>query len=482
MVDVLLINPRHNGRSEIPPLGLECLASMLLHDGLDVAICDLDAGIPLEKCDEFLSREIRLHNPGIIGVSSMSGSYASAARVCEIAKEMDPGLLTVMGGIHASVLAEPVLRDNPSVDAVVRGEGEISFSELVRRFLKKESFWEIRGISFRRKGRIIHNPDQVLISNLDDLPAPAHGLVDNRLYRTRSISSARGCFHRCTFCSIQSQYHGKVRTRDVGRVVEEIGALISCGAKRIMFTDDNFTYDMKRVRDICAQIKRRSINGRVEFFAEGRIDDICRNPLIAGILSDAGFRGIYIGAESGSQEILDYYRKDIDTDDLARGVAYCVEQNLTPVVNFILFGPRDSIRTIRETISQARNLYENGAEITFAEMLIPYPGTPIHEELKINGKFVETQGAFHFQPYGELDIERLLRICDLSRGIADLLHAGDYLFQEKKTYLRLGYIDEMISGQVPREFDEAYKSHATTGRVPQEIENIHKELNLLAIN
>lgn len=456
-MDVLLVNPEFNSRSEIPPIGLEYIAAVLLNRGISVALCDLDAGTGQggrEESRERIRARMETGRPRIVGVSCMSDSFESALDACRTAKEVDPGVLTVMGGVHATIRHDRILRGHSFVDAVVRGEGEIAFSELAGAFLRGGPPSDIAGVSLRRDGRIVHGPAPAPIENLDLLPLPAHGLVDSGNYRTRSISSSRGCVHRCTFCSIRSLQGGGVRERSLSGIMDEIEILVDREAERIMFTDDNFTFRHERVREICAEILRRGLNEEAVFYAEGRIDDFCRRPLMADWMSRAGFRAVYIGAESGSGEILEYYRKGITPDDLVQGVSYCVEQNLTPIVNFILMGPKDTSATIRETIGLARNLFEMGADIAYAEMLVPYPGTPIQEELELNGKFRELDGAFYFEPYGGLDIERTLHLCDLAREIAACVHAEDPLFGQKKIYLELGCLDALLGGRMPREFKE----------------------------
>lgn len=230
-----------------------------------------------------------------------------------------------------------------------------------------------------------------------------------------------------------------------------------------MFTDDNFTFSLKRVQRLCSEIFKRGLHEKVVFYAEGRIDDICRTPVMAQILSDAGFRGLYVGAESGSEKILDYYRKGITPDDIYKGVSYCVEQNLMPVVNFILYGPRDTVETMRKTISLAKKLYENGAEIVYAETLTPYPGTPIKEELERDGKFRESQGIYYFESYEGLEIDRILQLCNAARDITYLTHKDDPFFEMKKVYFELGCLDELLCGNVPYEFERHYISNKEGG-------------------
>lgn len=474
-MNVLLVNPRYNGCSEIPPLGLECLASPLLWEGIDVSILDLDI-CSAEEGRYALKDTIQKTLPQIVGVTAMSHSFPSAQEVCSIAKNLHPDALTVMGGIHATVMFDEILRKHQDIDVCVRGEGELTFRGLVLCLIARQAFSGVEGISYRDDGRIIHNADRALLRNLKELPRPAHHLVHNEKYRTRSISSSRGCVHSCTFCSIQTQYRRTVRTRDAATLAEEIRTLAAGGARRIIFTDDNFTFSLKRVREICSWIQRLRLAGRVEFYAEGRIDDICRNPIMASVLSDAGFQGLYIGAESGSVEILDYYRKGTGPGDIIRGVAHCIEQDLTPVVNFILFGPRDTIDTMRETIRFARQIFEMGADVVYVETLIPYPGTPIQEELAADGKFREEREVYYFKSYHGIDMEWFLRLCSLARTTAGLLHAEDRFFARKKAYFELGYLDELLCSRVPARFKDMYDRYNKEGRdgLPANVEKIYQ--------
>jgi len=185
---------------------------------------------------------------------------------------------------------------------------------------------------------------------------------------------------------------------------------------------------------------------------------------------------LYVGAESGSLEILDYYNKGIDLEDIIRGVAQCIEQNLTPVVNFILFGPKDTVGTMKQTIRLARQIFEMGAEIVYAETLIPYPGTPIQKSLANDGMFQEQDGVYYFRSYQGMEIERVLRLCNIVRAITELLHREDKYFFDKKTYFELGYLDELLSGRVPVRFEELYNQHVSEkpASPASTIEEIHE--------
>ncbi len=472
---LLLINPRYNGRSEIPPLSLECLAAPLLAEGMEVSILDLDICSEEEGHNSLSDMILRLQ-PQILGVTAMSHSFPSAQRVCSTAQKLNQTMLTVMGGIHATVMSDEILRENSHIDVCVRGEGEVTFRELIHYFISGQALSGIEGISYRERGKITHNKDRALLRNLNELPNPAHHIIRGEKYRTRGISSSRGCHHNCNFCSIQAQYHRTVRIRNAAAIAEEIRMLVHSGARRIMFTDDNFTFSLKRIRELCGLIECIGLAGKAEFYAEGRIDDICRNPIMASILSDTGFKGLYIGAESGSAEILDYYNKGTSPEDIIRGVAQCIEHNLTPVANFILFGPKDTIGTMKETIRLARQIFEMGAEIVYAETLIPYPGTPIQESLASDGMFEEQQGIYYFRSYYGIEIEWVLRLCNIARAITELLHREDKYFSYKKAYFELGYLDELLSGRIPTRFEEFYNQQSSGERavLPSKIEEIHE--------
>jgi len=450
-VNVLLVNPVFTGRSDLPPLGLLSLAAVLLKDSLTVEVLDLDIESlpdPLAKLDEALRRL----EPVVVGVTAMSDSFRSALVVCRCVKAWNPAALTVLGGVHATVHDERILASCEDVDVAVRGEGEVTFREVVLARSTGLPVSGIRGITHRDAGRIVRNPRRDIPPDLDAYPIPAHHLLEGQGYRARGVSSSRGCSHRCTFCSIRSLYGGTVRFRDIGSLMDEIELLADLGAKRILFSDDNFTDDAERAKALCSEIGRQGFHRRIRFFAEGRIDDMCRNPMLPGVLSGAGFEAVYFGAESGSPEILDYYRKGIKPADMERCVALCVEQNLTPVVSFILFGPMDTAGTIRETLALARRLFECGAEIAYTEMLIPYPGTPIAARLKKDGKFREAGEVYYFESCRGLATEQVLNLLHAARRVAALMHHDEPFAESRRVYREFGYLDEMLAGRVPEGF------------------------------
>jgi len=444
---VVLVNPAFDYRAEVPPLGLLCLAAVLIGDGFETRVIDLDIPDSKDAADDpcrNLRDAIESFGPSILGVTSTSRNYDSALNVIRGAKEISPELVCVLGGVHATVAYHDILGNAPEIDFLIRGEGEKPFLQLVRSLAEKRSFQDVEGLSFRAQGRIIHNP-KVRPADLDAFPMPAHDLIRNDNYRVRSISAGRGCFHGCTFCSIKEMYGTSVRFRKVAPVVEEIFFLTTQGARRIMFTDDNFTADRGRLAKLCAAMMKTGLANRAEYIAEGRLDDIARHPLSAQVLGESGFRYIYAGAESGSQRVLDYYGKKTTTAAMFEGAMHCLNNNVMPVVNFILLGPHDGVSTIRETIAFAHRLFESGAQIAYTETLVPYPGTPIREELEKNGRLVEKGGHYWFEPDEKPGYEEYLSLFSQAREEARKSFGHRPLFDQQRVYLELDCLYEILS-------------------------------------
>ncbi|HDN63148.1 MAG TPA: hypothetical protein ENF56_04215, partial [Candidatus Bathyarchaeota archaeon] len=189
-----------------PPLGLGYIASNLILEGFEVEIIDM-AALNL-SLDQF-KREVKQKEPKIVGISAETLTYKNALKVAETVKKENPEILTVMGGPHVTFLAEETLR-NPQVDVVVRREGEMTMKEIARRLLRENGdLGNVKGITYRREGHIISNPERPLIEDLDSLPFPARELFPLDRYRVPgTLITSRGCPSKCIFCSAGAMYGG----------------------------------------------------------------------------------------------------------------------------------------------------------------------------------------------------------------------------------------------------------------------------------
>ena len=367
------------------PLGLAYLASFIERDNHKIRIVD---SATLRYKIQDVKEEIERFNPEIIGVTATTSSIYDAYEVAKIAKEVNPGVKVVMGGPHVSFTVEETLKECPFVDIVVRGEGEETFRELVGYFESSRgdisSLKEIRGIAFRNNGKIIQTEPRPFIKNLDNIPFPAYHLLPMEKYslegkRFAAIMTSRGCPFSCIFCS-SSQLFGKIwRARSPENVIEEIKLLKDkYGVREIEFLDDTFTLNKKRAKRICDLLIKEDLG--VSWSCSSRVDTIDES--LIEKLKKAGCHTIYLGIESGSQEILNIISKGITLTQAERAINLIKKVNLNTFGSFIIGIPGETVKTIKKTIDFAKKLSPSFAQFTICT---PYPGTKLFEIAKEKG-------------------------------------------------------------------------------------------------
>ncbi|GAI44819.1 unnamed protein product, partial [marine sediment metagenome] len=251
----------------------------------------------------------------------------TVVRTLELAKKVNPNILTVAGGQHFTATAQESLETYPEIDVIVRGEGERTFVELVRALGEKSSFSRINGISFRHRKKILHNPPRPLIENLDDLPFPGYRFVEDVVNKYHFkmmagskagyalIEGSRGCQHRCTFCSQWKHWAGVWRGKSTKRITDEMEFCYqNYGIRFLWLTDDNFGLG-KHASNLCDEIVKRGIADDILWFMQVRSDDIIKHQDILPKMRKAGNRWVLVGVESHSSTTLDAFKKRIRPED-----------------------------------------------------------------------------------------------------------------------------------------------------------------------
>ena len=364
-----------------PPLGLGYIASKLILDGFKVEIIDMAA---LDLSLNRLKREVEQREPKIVGITAETLTYKNALKAAKLVKEVDSRILTVLGGPHVTFLAEKALT-NSQVDVVVRREGEITMSEVARRFLRGNGNLEnIEGITYRKDGHIISNPERPLIEDLDSLPFPARELFPLDRYRVPgTLITSRGCPSKCIFCSAGAMYGGRYRVRSPESVASEVHHMIEkFNFDKFFIADDTFTVFRDRTRKICRSIS--DLN--VQWFCESRVNTV--NKEILKEMAESGCRVIQYGVESGSQKILNSIRKGITVEQVRKAVKWSVEVGIIPVCSFMVPHPEDTLETIEETRKFMEELKSLGALVVIS-LTTPFPGTYLYDHAKELGlKFI----------------------------------------------------------------------------------------------
>jgi len=270
------------------------------------------------------------------------------------------------------------------VDFVIRGEGEYTLLDLVKALEDGSSIYQIRGISFRDGKVIRRTPDRPLIENLDALPLPARHLIPLEKYGAifdkppnTSMISSRGCPFRCTFCAAAKMYQYRWRTRQPEGILLEMEELRKMGFPFIVFFDDNFTFDMGRVERVCELLQERGLN--IRWMCESRADPIAKHPTIVRKMKEAGCDIMFIGVESGVQQILDGYKKGYSLKEIKKAFKILRNNEIMTIASFIIGHPDEDAKSILKTIDFAKVLDPDFAQFC---ILTPFPGTEIYEEVK----------------------------------------------------------------------------------------------------
>jgi anaerobic magnesium-protoporphyrin IX monomethyl ester cyclase len=381
---ILLVNPKNVNAFEsfgmvFPPLGLLYVAAAAERAGFTVGVEDFV--VSRNKPSHFDFR-----NYEVVGITSDARRFPGALEIARRAKQQ--GCTVVMGGPHPAFIDEDALGDGYA-DFIVKGEGEITFPELLDTIKRGDDLGHVKGISYLAHGKVVRTAPRELVEDLDSLPFPARHLVDLDAYKRvglkyggkRSVavmSTSRGCPHECDFCVTPQMYGRRWRARTPESVVGEIEHVYhEFGYRAIAFCDDNFTVSPRRVREICRLIIEKKLD--IWWWSLSTTSTLLRNEDMVGLMAKAGAKTVYIGVESPDPEALKALNKNTRADAASKAVALLKRNNLEVLASYILGGINDDTRAILRTINFARSLDTSVAQFS---ILTPYPGTVLFDKLK----------------------------------------------------------------------------------------------------
>ncbi|MFC2172015.1 B12-binding domain-containing radical SAM protein [Acidobacteriota bacterium] len=381
------------------PIGLAYIAGALREKGIDVSIlCDSKKARVHDQ--RLLSQARGCH---VVGFSATTPSFPETARMARQIKTANPETFVVLGGYHSTMLHETVLEKHPEFDAMVRGEGERSFIELIGMLQGLSSPSDpIPGISHRHENRIIAGPGRPPIADLDALAPPARDLIPppgdfprffdpvaKRPVVKANVSSSRGCPYRCAFCSIIKFYgDNRIRHRGVDKVLDEIELLVTqYGVECIHFCDDNFLVSKKRALSIAQGMVERGLKAAIRFNA--RSDQILRAEEHLPALAECGLREVELGIENGSQPALDRYAKGLKVETNVKALQVLEKHGIRVDVDYILFDPHTTLAEIEENLEFLKQHIPWGYpthKIIFTKLDL-YPGTEAYDQAVASGLY-----------------------------------------------------------------------------------------------
>lgn len=399
---ILLVNPPDEmdimlgvGREFVQkyePLGILYIAAVLRDRGHQVSVIDAFAE---EIGTAEIVRRIEDASPDVVGLSTLTCSGSIVYAIGQELKTLHPGMLVILGNVHASVFAEQYLL-NHCCDLVVHGEGEFVMASILERFESDHDWGKVPGISYLdNRGGVVRTgapeepPDPAM------LPPPARDLVDRKWYGLSNISNqlyvpgssnramtmvtSRGCPYRCTFCVVHQS--GKPRYDLPARVVDEMERLEKdYGASYVYIQDPLFMGDLDRVREICAGIRRRRLT--IRWGCDSRVRPL--DPEFVRLIDEANCYELSLGFESGVQRLLDVVQKKT-TLEQSQQAARVIKEHSDILLEglFILGIPSETREESLQTIRFARSLPIDMAQFS---IFMPYPGSAVFRELADEGR------------------------------------------------------------------------------------------------
>lgn len=416
MMNVVLIHPYITVREAnvylSEPLGLVCLASyvkQIFNDQIKTDILDLYAlgsGVPKAKGnfyvlgrndEKFIRTQLEKLQPDLIGITCNFTAYAlDSLELASIIKKNFSHVPIILGGAHATIEAENIIRENKGVDYVARGEGEMTFEYLLR-FLQGEiSIHEVNGITYRNsQGMAVSTPDRELIENLDILPIPDRSFIDMEFYKeynkkstwyvrkepVATIITSRGCPYNCVFCSTKVVWKKVWRSRSLKKVFEEIESLVSqYGIREIVINDDQFFTEKHRIHEFCEYFIKKKQD--LAFSVDAGVSVWLVDKALLAMMRRAGFYSIRFPIETGNDVTLKFIRKPVDLHKAKKMIEEANKLGFWTSANFIIGFPYETRQDIEETIR-----YAFSTKLDYASFLIAKPnaGSDLYEIFRQEG-------------------------------------------------------------------------------------------------
>lgn len=410
---ILAINPclRPYLDQLVPPVGLGYILTAVNSAGFDCELLDIDA---YRYSDEEVKEIINRKKFDIVIFGCLVSGYKIVKWLSNVIKEKDRNIPIIVGNSVATSIPD-LLMTKTQVDIGVIGEGDITIIELLNAIIKGTPLDEVKGICFKRDGRIIRTLERELIADIDTIPDIDWDLFDIQIYLDKSkilvpepytmdynslrampVNSARGCIYTCGFC--YHVFRGKrYRPRSPRSICAEIKSLKEkYGVNFVHFYDELTLYSKRQCSELCDEIMKEKLNdivyvacARSDLLGEGDIE-------LAKKLKKAGFHHIGYSLESADEDILKSMNKRITLEGFKAQTEALQKAGIFTETALVIGYPQETLDTIQKSfdVCSDANIYPS------AGYLVPQPGTPIYEYAKKAGK-VEDEEEYLLKVIGD---------------------------------------------------------------------------------
>jgi len=357
-----------------PRLGLPLIGAGLKAAGHDVRIYCPQAA-PIDRDD--------VASADLVGISTTTSTAPSAYALADELRAA--GLPVIIGGPHPTFVPDDAL---PHADFVARGEGGGGLMlELIEALAGERELESIRGLSFWRDQRPVHNELRERCPDLDALPVPDLSLiVGAERIRETPIMTSLGCPFDCTFCTVTMMFGRAYRFRSPENVIAELEAR---KPKRVFFYDDNFAADKRRLKVLLRMMIDRGLT--TKWMAQVRTD-VARDEELLTLMRQSGCNRLALGFESIDQATLDGYGKSQTVEDIRRAIAALHRHGIKCHGMFVVGADSDTARTARDTVAFAER---HGIDSLMLNVLTPGLGTKQYEMMDAGSRIFEERWQFY---------------------------------------------------------------------------------------
>ncbi len=372
----------HEAAVHIPNLGIASIGGNIdsVHD---VFLVDLIR--KRRSIKKYLTRIMAKINPDLVGLSAMAWQYDTCVRIAHLLKELQPAVKIVIGGYHATLMAEEISVTEAMtwVDFLVRGEGEEVCRLLVNALAAGDSLAEIPSLSYKKNGSFIHNPRGENL-DLDTLKLPirdkrrltwGYHLMNSKI---ETLETSRGCTRSCNFCSMKNMYGRTFRSYPISRVLDDIDDIYYKRKVRSIFiSDDNMVLDKNRVMELCDAITKRKYKN-LRLFVQADCISMSMHEDMVRAMAQAGFCSVFLGIENGSKKNLSSAGKGDIVKASKEAIRLCHKFGML-VIGGLIFGfPDDDTQSIKENYEFFKEI---GADAAYCQIITPYPKTGMRDQL-----------------------------------------------------------------------------------------------------
>jgi len=348
-----------------------------------------------------VERLIKETNPDVIGLSIMTFQRRTAGRVIQLARALKPGIKVAVGGYDPTLATDAYTDPSfPPVDFIVRGEGEITFRELLRAIENEVGFDHISGLSYRSGDRFYHNKERP-VSSLEGseikLPKRDARVLKGYTMMGRQIDvieTSRGCTYDCSFCSIIEMRGRNFFTYSFDRVIADIRDARDHGARAIFIVDDNITLNVRRFEAFCNAIVEAGLND-IDYTVQGMTSAIANHgETLAPLMRKAGFRYVFLGIENILEEDLEFLRASSKNARRENGhkagnatmkaIDYLHKNGMYVVGGLIVGNPSDTKESVEANLKFAKQYID----WPYIQHPTPYPRTPMTKEFRDRGLII----------------------------------------------------------------------------------------------